>query len=127
MAELKTILSYTLGSFMLFAGLNKLIGRFFGSHWAQERYTRVGHPPLVFYGSGAIETIGGSLLFSSRPKVRLGGVAGLLSMIIWLEWAGWRNQKQKQVDGPGRGAMMIPIVLTEVGLVVLGWLSWGEV
>jgi hypothetical protein len=121
MLDTTKILSYPLGAFMFLAGANKLFGSIFGSYWAQERYLRSGHSLLVFYGSGLLEVVASSLLFSSKPEMRLIAVVALLGMMAGLEWAGWK----KGSEGLPL-VLRIPALLTEVGLGVLGWWSWCE-
>lgn len=125
MTDPEKIISYTLGPFMFIAGLNKLIGPYLGSSWAKDVYTRNGNYPFKYYASGIIEAIGGPLLLSSEPKVKLSGVVGLLGMIAWLELAGLK----KTVQGRGEylsWVLRMPALATEVGLALLGWWAWWE-
>lgn len=128
MVDSEHFLQYTLGPFMLLAGVNKLIGRYFGSHWAKDIYQKNDQYPFRYYTTGIIEAVGGPLILSSQPKVRLSGVIGLLGMFAWMEWAGIK----KRIEARGNYHPLPWLLRTfavsgEVGLLVLGWWTWDQI
>jgi hypothetical protein len=112
------LISPTLGLFLAFAGLKKLLTKW-ETGWAV--YRNNGFSPAEYRNTAIIEVIGAlGLIF--RP-VKFAGVVTLIGMIAWIEVETMRRRGDR-VKPKSSLYLRIPARVTQLLLVGLAWAFW---